>query len=307
MSKRRVHLGMMSQNNLWELIPNLERTLPYVDSATIIDGGSTDDTIIYMRNWSLEEPKIRFYVYPWQDDFPAQRNNYVKHINEIAQPGDWVLTADPDEFFEQLTLEKLHRAADRAEQDGKNMVGFQCRGVSLKGNKRVWENLDDYWKELFFKWDPNFHYTGYKCHEGKGGIPHLIMRTALVYEHIKQENVIWLRGCRNSFVAGGGPNLGTNNPIWLRARALIKEKTGIDSWHEFYKYMLVGNIDSEIKQLMINHMYEGTPKAGPSALKKEAWDGASEWREWYRTYFRILHPEEEPEEFRSITNLDDWS
>jgi len=298
---------MMCQNNLSEIIPNLEKVLPYVDSATIIDGGSTDDTIIYMRNWSLEDPKIRFYVYPWQDDFPAQRNNYVRHIAEIAEDGDWMLTMDPDEFYDHVALEKLHRAADRAEQTGCNMVGFQCRSVSLRGGKRVWENVDDYWKQLFIKWDPAFHYTGYKCHEGKGGVPHNIMNTALIYEHIKQENVIWLRGCRNSFVAGGGPNLGDKNPVWVKARKLVKDKTGIDSWHGFYKYMLAGNIDSEIKQLMIDHMYEGTPKASDAALSKEAWDGASEWREWYRTYFRILHPEEEPEEFKGIVNLDDWS
>jgi hypothetical protein len=27
------------------------------------------------------------------------------------------------------------------------------------------------------------------------------------------------------------------------------------------------------------------------------WDGASEHREAYKYYFRVLHPEEEPEEF----------
>lgn len=307
MSDRKIHLGMMCQNNLWEVIANLEKVLPYVDSATIIDGGSTDDTIIYMRNWSQVEPKLRFYVCPWQDDFPAQRNNYVKRINEIAKPGDWVLTCDPDEFFATLALEKLHAAADRAEKDGNNMVGFQSRSVSLKGSTRVYDNLDEYWKQLFFKWDPAFHYTGFKCHEGKGGIPHNIMNTSLEYEHVKQENVIWVRGCRNSFVAGGGPNLGDHNPIWKKARTLIRKKVGIDSWHEFYKYMVAGNIDAEIKQLMIDHMYEGTPKAGPNALSNKTWDGSSEWREWYRTYFRVLHPEEEPEEFRDIKNLDDWS
>lgn len=655
MSSRKIHLGMMCQNNLWELIPNLERTLPFVDSATIIDGGSTDDTIIYMRNWANQESKLRFYVYPWQDDFPAQRNNYVRRIGEIAEPGDWVLTCfddatevltdsgwqlfkdvdverdrfltlnqkthrlewqkashkieqefkgnlleysdkscdfavtgnhnmyvrskysnwgagqlsekktresyelvpaesligsgkgkmlraaswhsenkipstlkglepttlarllgwyvsegwsyeqgfrkkiqisqtkqpyrsqlvadiraagcspifesephedtitfyhsklfnelrffgstapekrlppwvknsspeflrtfletyisgggsvkgksfeeysmfyttsptlagdiqevclklglrctvakqesraggtnrkgqrivgkhpiyvgtisshaevtvdfdklrplsyegtvrcvtvpnntlcvrrngrtlicgncDPDEFFEELALQKLHAAADRAERDGNNMVGFQCRSVSLRGGQRVHENLDEYWKELFFKWDPNFHYTGYKCHEGKGGVPHRIMRTALVYEHIKQENVIWIRGFRNMFHGGGGPNLGEKNPIWIKLREFCRTQLEIDDWHTFYKYLLKGSIAADLKQLLIDHMYEGTPKAGPNALRNTQWDGASEMREMYRTYFRILHPEEEPAEFQGV-NLDDWS
>lgn len=235
---------------------------------------STDDTIIYMRNWSNKEPKIKFYVYPWQDDFPAQRNNYVRHISEIAEPGDWELTADPDEVFDIQALEKLHAAADRAERDGRNMIGFQCRSVSMAGPERVHENLDDYWKQLFFKWDPNFHYTGYKCHEGKGGIPHLIMNTGLVYEHVKQENVIWLRGFRNMFHGGGGPNLGATNPVWIKLRNLCRDKLGIDDWHSFYGYLLQGNINSGLKQIMIDHMHEGTPKAGDNARQKEHWDGS---------------------------------
>lgn len=274
MSARKIHLGMMCQNNLYDLIPNLEKTLPFVDSVTLIDGGSQDETIIYMRNWANQEPKIRFYVYPWKDDFPAQRNNYMRHIGEIAQFGDWCLTADPDEVFEELTLQKLHAAADRAEQDGNNMIGFQCRSVTYRGAERVHENLDEYWKELFFKWDPNFRYTGYKCHEGKGGVPHNIMRTSLVYEHRKQENVIWIRGFRNMFHGGGGPNLGERNPIWVKLRKLCREKLGIDDWHSLYKYLLAGDIDEELKGILIDHMYEGTPKGGSSVLSIQQWDGA---------------------------------
>ena len=279
MSDRKFHFAMMCQNNLFEVIPNIERALPYVDSVTVVDGGSNDDTIIYMRNWSAVEPKLRFYVYPWQDDFPAQRNNYVKHVAEIAKEGDWLLTCDPDEFFEELTFQKLHAAADRAEADGKNMVGFQCRSVSLKGNKRVWENLDQYWKHLFIKWDPNFHYTGYKCHEGKGGVPHNIMNTSLVYEHVKQENVIWRRGFRNLFHAGGGPNLGESNPRWLDLRSICSS-LGIEDWHTFDKYMLKGNIDQRIKDWMLKY------------YNLDGFDGASEHREASLAYFVIYHPEE---------------
>lgn len=300
---RKIHFGMMCQNNLWELIPNLEKVIPHVDSVTLIDGGSTDDTIIYMRNWSRVEPKIRFYIYPWKDDFPAQRNNYVKHIGEIAKPGDWVLTADPDEFFDTLALTKLHAAADRAEKDGKNMVGFQCRSISLQGGKRVWENLDEYWKQLYFKWDPNFHYTGHKCHEGKGGVPHAIMNTGLIYEHVKQENVIWVRGMRNSLVGGSGDNLGTSCPNYVKVRAIL-DGLSIGGWHELYKYMLAGNVAPELKAFMEEMVFEGTPKASDYCWKKSDWAGSSEWREWYKAYFRILHPEEETK-YCDIPNLDD--
>ena len=303
MSKRKIHYAMMTQNELSDIIPNIEKALPYVDSVTIIDGGSKDGTIMYFRNWQKKEPKIRFYISPWEDDFPKQRNKYVARVAEIAQPGDWLLTADPDEYFEELTFEKLHKACNKAEELGRNMVGFQCRSVSLGGPDRVWENVDDYWKHLLIKWDPNFHYTGYKCHEGKGGVPHNIMNTALIYEHVKQDNMTWIRGMRNSIVGGSGDNLGDSCPNFVKAKALLKS-VGVQGWHELYDYMVLGNISEEIKAFMEDLVFEGTPNAGPGCWKKEDWAGASEWREWYKSYFRILHLEEEVK-FCDVPNLDD--
>jgi hypothetical protein len=297
---------MMTQNELSDLIPNVEMALPYVDYIIIMDGGSKDLSISYMRNWSKKEPKIKYYISPWEDDFPKQRNKYLARAAKFATPESWLLTADPDEYFSKETFEKLHKICDMAEANGKNMIGFQCRSVSLDGPHRVWENLDQYWKQLLIKWDPNFHYTGYKCHEGKGGIPHNIMdiqyseKSNILYEHRKQSDIIWLRGMRNAFTAGGGPNLGESNPIWVKWRALSKERLNIDRWHDMYDYLLKGNIDEELKQLFIDHMLEGTDRAGPNARSNKEWDGASEMREMYKTYFRLLHPEEEPEELRSI-------
>lgn len=296
---RRIWAACMTQNELSDLIPNVESLLPYVDGLVCVDGGSTDLTIPYMRNWEKEEPKIKFYIHPWADNFSGQRNNYLKHVAEVAQEGDWLLTFDADEYFMPDTLAKLHKAADRAERDGLNMVGFQCRSVSLNGSKRVWESLDEYWKHLFIRWDPKFHYVG-NPHEGKAGIPHNIMNTSLLYEHRKQSDITWLRGMRNSFIGGSGDNLMHSCPLWVRARKTIKDATGIDDWHSFYKYLLKGNIHSEIKQFMVDVMFEGRSNAGPNCWRNYDWPGSSEWREWYKTYFRIFHKEEEPEEFRSV-------
>lgn len=298
---RKIHAAAMTQNELKYLVYNVERMLPYVDTVTLVDGGSSDDTIVYFRNWEKRESKIRFFIHPWEDNFPKQRNNYVKRVAEIAKPGDWVLTFDADEVFEINTLENLHAVADHADALGKNMIGFRCRSVSERGGQRCWENLDEYWKELFIKWDPNFHYTGYKCHEGKGGIPHNIMRVNLIYEHVKEENVIWKRGCRNSFVAGGGDNVGESNPIWVKVLKFLQEELGIVSWAEFDKYLTQGNIHPALRKMIIDFRLEGTPEGTTeNNWKSEPWNGSSEWKEWYKYYFRMLHPEEEPEELRSI-------
>ncbi len=132
------------------------------------------------------------------------------------------------------------------------------------------------------------------------------MRTSLIYEHVKQNNIIWIRGARNMFTGGGGPNLGDRNPAWAKIKSITKE-LGLNNWHEVYDYMVRGNIDISLKQFMIDHMFEGMENPGPGALSslypehfKRGWDGASEMREWYKSYYRFLHDEEEPEEFRGV-------
>jgi glycosyltransferase involved in cell wall biosynthesis len=270
----------MTQNRLSETKYCLQKVLPFVDRAVIVDGGSIDDSIFYMRNWAQEEPKLEFYIHPWQDNFSGQRNNYLSRVEDNS----WVLVSDPDEWFEDSTLQNLQILIEQAEAANRNMVGFQCRSVSLKGEKRVWENLDNYWKRLLFKKLPNTHYVG-NPHESLANHTHRIMDTQFIYEHVKQENVIWHRGARNLFAGGGGPNLGIRNTRWVDLRNLCRE-LNIHSWHEFDAYLLQGNIDQRIKNWLISvHDIDG-------------FDGASEHRECYKLYFRIYHPEEEPEQLR---------
>lgn len=299
---RKIHYACMMQDNLWQAKDTIAEILPHVDSITIVDGGSRDDSIFYFRNWSQDEPKIRFFVNKWTDDFPAQRNFYLKKVAEIAQDGDWLLTGDPDEPFSQDVLTNLHVLAGMAEKKGANMVGFQCRAISMKGPKLVHESLDNYWKHLYVKWNPSFHYTGDFCHEGKAGIPHNILNLndPYVYYHVKQQDVNWPRGVRNAWIGGSGDNYREACPLWVRLRKLVKDKTGIEMWHDFYNYLVAGNLDPEIKQFFLDMAFEGTPQAGPNNWKSKDIPGSSEWREHYKLFFRLLHPEQEPDHMRGV-------
>jgi glycosyltransferase involved in cell wall biosynthesis len=292
----KIHVGIMTQNELYYLSKNINRVLPYVDTITVVDGGSVDDTIIYMRNLSKQYPQVRFFIHPWENNFPAQRNNYLKHIAEVAQPGDWILCFDPDEMIEEHSLMKLKEATEYADANGRNLVGFRCRSVSLQGETRVWSNNDNFWKKFLIKWDPKFayaatgtgtvheHYTG--IHQNAIDSNDSLPFGTLWYEHIKQQDVIWPRGARNCFIGGGGPN-GMHPMIheWKRLRAICSS-LGLSTWHEFQVYMLRGNIDQRIKDWMILHMHA------------DFGDGSSEFREFYKTYFRLYHPEEELEHLR---------
>lgn len=286
----------MTQNEHLDLVTNVQTMLPYVDSVTIIDGGSIDGTIPYFRNWSRQDGRIRFFIHPWKDNFPAQRNNYLARVNEIAQDGDWLLCVDPDEVLDDPSFQVLRQipAVVTAKREKYSRVGFRCRSVSLRGAERVHTNVDNYWKGLYFRWHPGLRYS----HDGEGAVHerldgadpiymtgHHPEYPPFFYEHRKQENVTWPRGVRNYFCGGGGPNLGSQNHRWVEMKQ-IAGALGIQTWHQMQAYLLAGNIDGRLKDWIIRYRHE------------RGWDGSSEQREWFKTYFRVYHPEEEPPELR---------
>jgi len=277
---------IMQQNRLLETKHCIDVVRPHVDRMVIVDGGSIDDSIFYLRN----RKDVDLFLHPWKDNFSEQRTHYLDHAREIMGTDEfWVLVSDPDEWYTEGTAKNLRRVQDFAVERQFNAVAFQCQCVTLEGEERVYENLDQYWKALFFKYRPGMQYIG-NPHEtlvdgnGRGLSP---MRVDLIYEHVKQANVHWHRGLRNMYVGGGGPNLGATNNLWLELREIVYQVYGRAlSWHEFDKELIKGNIDHRIKDWLIKVRLE------------DGWDGSSEHREAYKTYFRIYHPEEEPEELK---------
>lgn len=291
----KIHAALMTQNELTDLIPNVEGHLTGgVDSVTIVDGGSVDGTIPYMRNWSQTEPRIRFFICPWKDDFPAQRNNYLARVAQIAEPGDWLLAHDPDEFLDTDAYPRLREIIEYATAQRYDSIGFQCRSVSLRGSERCHERLDRHWKRLLMCWSTDLvygHHGEGPVHEHLHGVSAALDLAeggpfdAVCYEHRKQENVIWWRGTRNYFCGGGGPNLGVSNPRWPEMRA-IAWGLGLRTWHQMLAYLVAGNVAEGLKAWIVRYRHE------------DGWDGSSEQREWYKLYFRMLHPEEEPPEMQ---------
>jgi len=274
----------MTQNRLRETIESVKRVLNYVDKVIIVDGGSIDDTIIYMRNWSKSDIRIEFYIYPWRDNFPKQRNNYLKHV----PTGNWVIVSDPDEWFKEETAKQFRALAEEAEKHNLQWNGyvFRAHDIFLEGDKIISEKKPEnsYKPLMFYKYESTNYDISRNPHEllicNEG---YRYKKVELFYEHRKQNQVIWIRGARNFFIGGGGPNLGIKNPIWIPFRELVRRKTGITTWDKFNEYLIKGNINNEIKKWMLEHRNEN------------GYDGASEVRELYLTYFCIYHPEELPE------------
>ena len=271
---------MMTLNRLYDTMKAIERVKPYVDRVVIVDGGSNDDTILTLRNYE----GVELYLHPWEDNFSKQRTHYLEHAGNDNGGTDWILVSDPDELYTVEALENMRKEIDNAGPF--NMLAFESNTITMKGTQIVYHGHDKYWKALLFKWNPGIHYVG-NPHEtliiDKGP---RVKNIPYVYYHIKQQGATWHRGCRNAFIGGGGDNVEEKQPLWRPFLNLVKERTGIVKWNDFDKYMIKGNIDPDIKKMFME-------------FKKETgYAGASEWREFYKTYFRIYHPEEEPQELR---------
>jgi glycosyltransferase involved in cell wall biosynthesis len=274
---------MMTMNRLHEVIQCIKRVGPYVDRIVIVDGGSTDDTILTLRNWK----GVEFYLHKWNDNFSGQRNNYLRAA-ELNGGTDWILVSDPDELYSEEACKNMKRMISEL-PPRYNMISFESHSVTLKGEEVVHKSADNYYKQLLFKWNPGIHYVG-NPHETlmiENG--QRVWASPYHYYHIKQDKMCWPRGARNAFIGGGGPNMGDRQKLWRPFRQLVKDVTGIDDWNSFNEYMVKGNIDQRIKDEMCKFRFE------------KNYDGASEWREIYKTYFRIYHPEEELESIRQET------
>lgn len=308
----KVYFCQMVTNRFEMMRANIERAYPYFDKFVIVDGGSTDGSV----EWLKEQEKVDLVEFKWCDNFPLSRNQYLNRVGELREDGEISLccVADDDEFYSQFCLEHLRDFALQMLQNNFNQLAIRCRSVSIdrEGN-RVWESLDDFWKPLIFFWEPGIHYADTRLHETMiqpSGQRQTRAQSfedtpnEILYEHIKQENVIWPRGMRNFYTFGGGPNLGPRQPLWLPFRKLLEEAGTFENWTEVEAYLAKGNITQDLKDWLIKYRCEGL-HAGEGddgcgfeheGRMDQKYDGSSEIRECFLTYFVWFHPEELPRE-----------
>jgi glycosyltransferase involved in cell wall biosynthesis len=286
---------------------NLERAFPYFDKFVIIDGGSTDGSV----EWLKEQEKVELVEFKWCDNFPKSRNQYLLKVAELREDDEVSVccVADDDEFYSEFLMANVKGLSQEMVNNNSNQIALRCRSVSVNREmERTWESLDEYWKPLVFLYEPGLHYADTMLHEQL--VPPSGLRIIraqdfadtdreILYEHIKKENIIWPRGMRNFYTFGGGPNLGERQALWRPFREILAKAGDFENWTAVEVYLEKGNVTQELKDWFIKHRLEGTSPDDHGIEhggRYDAYDGASEIRECFLTYFVWYHPEELPDE-----------
>lgn len=220
-----------------------------------------------------------------------------------------------------------------AEPKHLTMLLVRARDITYlrETGEQISQAVPDYWKNLIYKWNPELRITGDHVHEGFNmnfnieKLPDNIEKGKefeILYEHRKPAGAVWERAhCRNFFIRGGGPNLADKQKLWLPFRELViplvAEFFNMPEdevlWHHYRDYLKAGNIDRRLKYWFVRYCMEGVanrPKqlefvdngqsivihlqqSATEASLGYGYDGASEVREGYQYYFRVLHTDEE--------------
>jgi len=275
---------MIYKKDLDMAIENINNAKEYVDYCIVIYDQSLDDSDIK----KLKDSGAIARYYKWEDNFPKQRNNYI--LESLYLGVKWILVSDPDEHFDINFLKNVREICRRAEISNIDLLQINSHDVYTddeEGNvlKQPNEVVSDYYKNLLFRASPTILYTGVgetkNLHENLVGAKSFVaLPKEYFYRHIKSHVEIWRHSCRNIFVGGGGMNLGYKIPHYKDFEMIVKQKLGIKTANEFISYLEKGNIDEELKEFIIKHRNDN------------GHDYDSEYREMFKYYFQVLHPEE---------------
>ncbi|WP_182188055.1 glycosyltransferase family 2 protein [Pectinatus frisingensis] len=136
------------KNEEKNIITYLKHIRPIVDEIVIVDTGSTDNTLNILKSL-----RMKFYQYPWHDDFADAKNFAISRAS-----GNWILFLDADEYFVNTSKDKIKKNIAGIPQNTKI---FMCRLTNINEHR---ENKDTVYVVRGFRNDHKLCYQG-KVHE----------------------------------------------------------------------------------------------------------------------------------------------
>lgn len=266
-----VYCMAIYEERMEQVLTCLNRVRLCVDRCVIVvDDSVTEKSKILLRGWGCE-----IFYRKWDNHFSKQRNEYLNHVNE----GEWVLVSDPDELHSQSLMNDLKTVVTEAEKRGINILGINAHDITTQLNNTVTETVSNWFKQLLFKFEEGVRYVG--CvHEtllpGVHGWRAADLDKRYYYEHIKSMVEIKERGARNVFCGGGGNNVIERNPMYVELHG-VAERLGLTDWPALREYIRKGNIDYQLKEIIITHRNDS------------GWDWENESRDFF-LWYSAIHP-----------------
>ena len=98
------------EENLKRCIPTIK---PFVDEIIVVDTGSTDRTVEY-----LKAQGAKVFEHPWEDDYSIHRNQGIQHAKD--EGADWIFIVDADEeLIGEIPLSDIRRKLESSPADCK--------------------------------------------------------------------------------------------------------------------------------------------------------------------------------------------
>lgn len=258
-----------------QALVGIKRLRPYVDRYVVI----VDESVTEEQKKKLTDAGCEVYFHPFEDDFGKFYNQGI----EKCQIDDWIISHDPDEWFNEQFCHDIRQICNDAENSGADSLSINCHYVyyEQQGNRR--ETVEAHWKELVFRNRSGTRFNGKKLHVCLQ-IPTNKRRRVRIaqdkywWDHVKYWHEVWERAGRNLWICGGGNDIGVQNPSWMPLREICNS-LGLDTWSKTRAYLRRGNIDQRFKNWFLENNYRGR-------------DYEEEEMEFGRWYFEFLHSEE---------------
>jgi len=248
---------------------------------------------------SLQNYGAETYEREWNNSFPDARNELIQK----CQHGDWIITSDSDEHFNEKFLQDLDKILNQLNRKKKLYARINAHDKTYPynwnlGDPKPAEVISSHMKLLIFKYIPGLYYRGI----GETGTVHETLMPSppreyvidlpkdYYYVHTKTEQEIWQRALRNVYQSGGGNNAGNHNPSW-QPLLEICENLDIHNYYELDKYLQEGIIDQTLKDWIIQNRQVGM-------------NYENEMVDIFKYYFYYLHPDQKPFDINVIEKLD---